>query len=421
MFDKGTIERLKRPIAAVAIAMAGLLATQAEADPAERVALILAPDGRGDVGWNDLAWLGTEVAKKEGLVEDVDLFTSSPSEILGLLTNLSAGGRYDLIISNSFRYTKSVVEVANQYPDQNFAQMDSRPKFEEGAAGANSVLAAVYDQEQMSALAGALAAFTVADKGGEHVGLVLGSEFAVLHDFEVGYKFGVKWAVEHMMANQADIWSASAFSATPAQERVLWTYTGTFGDPAKGRAAALLQVENGASVVYQVAGATGIGVLTGIGDYHTQNDIPFTEPPYAIGVDSAQEWINPSIIASGMKRQDNAVRDLIGLVADGTFRDTIAQTGGVYSMSLKNKGVQLSDEEIVNDFVTFAMENESLESDKAKTILAQYKELRAALPEWAWPAIAELQAAIESGDIVVPKPSADPQKWDITALREELG
>ena len=101
MFGKRFRVKLKSSIAGAAIAVMGLGATQVAADPAERVALILAPDGRRDGGWNDLAWLGSEVAKKEGLVEDVDLFTSSPSEILGLLTNLSAGGRYDLIISNS--------------------------------------------------------------------------------------------------------------------------------------------------------------------------------------------------------------------------------------------------------------------------------------------------------------------------------
>lgn len=400
---------------------AGLSVTGALADPAGRAALILSEDGLGDAGWNDLAWLGLKQAKEEGLVDDIDVFTSNPTEILGLFTSLASAGQHDLIISNDWNYSTALAQTANAFPNQNFAAMDSMPAFEDGDIGKDGTMTVLYSQEQVSALAGAAAAFAAIEKGGSKVGLVLGMEFSILHDFEVGFKFGVQWAADYMAANKADLYNASAFAATDPTERVLWTYTGTFADPAIGKSATTVQLEQGASVVYQVAGGTGIGVLTGVGDYHRDNNIPFTELPWSIGVDAAQEWIDPSVLVSAMKRQDRAARDLIEMVANGTFRDDIANNNGVMLMSLTNNGVKLSNPEILQESMEAAVAAGKLDQSKMDQILAEYTQLRASLSKESWSAISDLETKIMSGEIVVPKPSADPVKWDIQALREELG
>jgi len=198
-------------------------------------------------------------------------------------------------VSNSWSYVKSMAEVANKHPKQNFAQMDPRPGLQPGDPGHGSVLGLVFNQEQMSALAGALAAFVAAQHDAPHVGVVLGRAGAILHDFEVGYKWGVDWGVKWMQAHHPEVLKGKKLAATPVPNRVLWTYVGTFGDPAKGKAAARVQLEQGAAVIYQVAGGTGLGVLGAVEEYHKERGGDATRPPYAIGVDADQDWINPGV------------------------------------------------------------------------------------------------------------------------------
>jgi basic membrane protein A len=346
---------------------------------------------------------------------------SSDSEILSLLTSLASSGEYDLILSNSWSYVKAVGEVANQYPNQNFAQMDTRPDIKSGDPGDAAVLGLVFSQEKVSALAGALAAFVAAYHDFEHVGLVLGVEGSILHDFEIGYKWGVDWGLKWLQENKPELLRGKKIASVPRTERVLWTYTGTWGDPAKGKAATLIQIDQGAGIVYQVAGGTGLGVLSGVADYHKEKGITFTKPPFAIGVDADQDWINPYILASAMKRVDHAALEACRLVYTGEFRDTIKKNKGFLSMNLKNNGVGLSDEAILGDFLDFGREAGAIQQDKVPEIVSNYKKLREAHPDWIWETVKELEGLIKDGQVEVPSPFTDPQKYDIKALRKIYG
>ena len=412
---------LRSAVAAAALVTTIAAGLTVEATSDKKMAVILSPEGRGDLGWNDLAWRGAEMAKEKGYVGDYTLLVSSPTEILSLLTSLTESGKYDLILANSWAYVKSITEVANKHPKQNFAQMDTRPALGPGDPGNGSVLGLIFNQEQMSAMAGALAAFVAAQYDAPHVGVVLGREGAILHDFEVGYKWGVDWGVKWMQTNRPEVLRGKKFAATPATKRVLWTYVGTFGDPAKGKAAARVQLEQGAAVIYQVAGGTGLGVLGAVEDYHKERGGDATRPPYAIGVDADQDWINPYVIASGMKRVDLAVLEAARLVHEGKFRDTAKSVNGALAHTLVNGGVALSDEKILGEFLQFAIASRSIEPAKANAIVSAYKTLRSAQPAWFWPAVKELETKIKSGELIVPKPTADPAKFDIKKLREIYG
>jgi len=50
--------------------------------------------------------------------------------------------------------------------------------------------------------------------------------------------------------------------------------------------------------------------------------------------------------------------------------------------------------------------------------MPDYKTLRGAQPAWAWQALDQLAAAIKGGNIDIPRPSADPQKYDVKKLHE---
>jgi basic membrane protein A len=130
----------------------------------------------------------------------------------------------------------------------------------------------------------------------------------------MGYKWGVNWAVNWVEENYPDLAAQSKFVNTPKKERVLWTYTGTWSDPAKGREATEIQIRQGAVAVYAVAGSTGLGVLSYIDDHHKEQNIPVYRSPFAIGVDIAQDWMNPYIIASAMKKSRCGSGEAVKLV-----------------------------------------------------------------------------------------------------------
>ncbi len=79
-------------------------------------------------------------------------------------------------------------------------------------------------------------------------------EIPVLYKFEAGYRFGVKWAEDYYKQK----------TGKDVNIDVLYQYTGSFNDAAKGKAAAQAQLQQGAWVIYQVAGGTGLGVFDAV-------------------------------------------------------------------------------------------------------------------------------------------------------------
>jgi len=191
--------------------------------------------------------------------------------------------------------------------------------------------------------------------------------------------------------------------------KILYTYTGSFGDPAKGKQAAQAQLQQGAWVIYQVAGGTGLGVFEAVSDYLKANNKKMG-PPFAIGVDSAQDWIKPGvIIASMMKRVDVGVYNAVKQAEENKF------VGGVVELGLKEGGVKLSTIDDVK-----AMFNALPEDVKKKKLqelgfknedeLFQFLEqTRKQVPDWIWQAVDDLQKKIISGEIVIPKATTKDQ------------
>lgn len=385
------------------------------------VAVILGQDGRGDLGWNDLAWHGGNLAKEQGVVEDFTLFTTTENEALALTQDIASSGEYRIICSATSALARVIPEVASQYPDQNFAQLDITPEMTDDNPGKAGVMGLMFAQEQMSAQAGVLAAFLAAHHDFAKAGIVLGTEIAALFDFEIGYKWGVDWGVEWLRANKPDVLAGKKIEALAQNERVLWTYAGVWGDPAKGKAATEIQFQQGAGVVYQVAGGTGLGVLAAAEDAHKAAGTAIGQPPFAIGVDADQGWINPHVITSGMKRVDLAVLSAIQLAMEGKFRDAVASGNNQLWMTLANGGVGLANKDTLVAALDFARAAGALEEARVPEILANYDTLIAAQPEWIWPTLDQLGADIQAGTVEVPKPSADPVKWDIAAMRAIYG
>ncbi|MBX3086546.1 MAG: BMP family ABC transporter substrate-binding protein [Anaerolineae bacterium] len=280
----------------------------AHAQAAKRVALIIAQGGLGDRSYNDAAFAGLTKAASELGVEVTPIESADPvGEGEQLLRNAAEAG-FDLVITLEFSHFDPLARVAPDYPNTLFSIVNI-------VVDQPNVVSIMFDEHTGSYLAGALAAMVTTDKTVKYtnpanvVGVVGGVQSSGIDVFLDGYLQG-------------------ACSVSP-DINVLIAYSNGFGDPAKGKEIALAMNEQGADVVYQVAGGTGSGVI------EAAKDKGF----YAIGVDSDQDYLAPEhVLTSMLKRVDIAVYDLIDKLVKGEVKGgTVAQYG------LDVNGVGLSD------------------------------------------------------------------------------
>ena len=363
------------------------------------IAIVYDVGGRGDLSFNDMAYLGASKAAKDFNLDLTELQSNSEDDYVKNLETLASQKKYTIIIAVGFMMTDAVKQVAAEYPDQKFAIIDG---FDPDMP--DNVMMILFKENEGSALAGALAGLIAANDGKDKVGIVLGMEIPVLYKFEAGYRFGVKWAEDYYKQKTGNDVSID----------VLYQYTGTFNDAAKGKAAAQAQLQQGAWVIYQVAGGTGLGVFDAVADA-LKAEGKKMGPPFAIGVDSAQDWIKPGvIIASMMKRVDVGVYTAVKDAVEGNFK------GGVLELGLKEGGVGLSTvDDVMAMFNSLPEETQKQKLQdlgfNSKDELKQYLEqTRGQIPSWIWDAVDELKQKIISGEIKVPAPM---DKQGIEAVR----
>lgn len=337
--------------------------------------------GRGDLSFNDMAAMGGDKAVKTGLATQlVEVQSKSETDYLPNLRTLSRRGECMLIVGVGFLLTDAVLTVANEFPDQYFAIIDGF------IPDKKNVLSVLFEENQGSALVGALSAMLATAYKAPAVGMVLGVEIPVLWKFECGYKFGVHWTLTEKL------------KAPPDTVKVLTTYTGSFNDPARGKTATEVQLNQGAIVVYNVAGATGLGIFEAV-EARGRAENRTQGPPFALGVDADQDYIKPGfIVASMMKRVDVGVFTAARMVKEGTFQ------GGTLELGLEQEGVAVSKVEDLDQFLQLGIERGTVKPEEREQKIAQVKAMRAALPSAVFEAVAELEAAIKSKKVDVPKP-----------------
>ena len=276
-----------------------------------RPALVLDVGGLGDQSFNDSAYAGLQRAKKEFDVETEHLESSSPTDYVDNLTQLADSG-YNPVFAIGFLMTDAVNEVAPQYPDVNFAIVDSvvEPK---------NAASLVFREQEGTYLAGVVAGLMTQEKSeytnpdDKVVGFLGGQESDLIARFQAGYEAGVE-------------------SVCPDCE-VLVQYAGStpeaFTDPARGKEISLQQINQGADVIFHASGATGAGLF----EAATEQKI------FAIGVDADQAKSFPEspILTSVVKRVDNAVFQTIQEARDGSFPG-----GEVVEFGLDDKGISLA-------------------------------------------------------------------------------
>ena len=263
-----------------------------------KVGIVTDVGGVNDGSFNQSAWEGLQRAQKELGVEAKYLESKTDADYKPNIETF-VDEDYDLIICIGYALADALKAESASNPDVKFAIVDDA-----SLADVSNVTSLMFEQAQVSYLAGYVAGKTTKSNT---VGIVLGMATDMMNQFGYGYTAGV------LDAN--------------ANAKVLQANANNFADTAAGKTAANNMVTNGADVIFQVAGGTGLGVI----------DACKEAKIWAIGVDSDQSSIAPeTILTSAMKRVDNAVFDVTKELVEGNIK------GGVKTYSLADEGVDLA-------------------------------------------------------------------------------
>ena len=257
--------------------------------------------GLGDEGFNDLAWAGiTKAATELGGSGDVIESSEQAQYVPNLQQSVDAGA--NLTVGVGFLITDAIEEVAEANPDSNFvlidAVADSARGFDPGDPLPN-VQSVLYAEHEAAYLAGIIAGMTTqADK----LAYVGGIEIPPTVRFLSGFQQGV----------------ASVNSA--AEVTVSWV--GAFDDPTTGRELTSAAYDDGADIVFEVAG------LSGLGSYEEAKDRGAGH--WVLGTDTCKDQLAPdNYLTSATKDVAGSVFRAAQQVANGTFN------GGVAVLDLK--------------------------------------------------------------------------------------
>jgi basic membrane protein A len=276
----------------------------AESTPAAKkikVGLVTDIGGLNDRSFNQLANAGLEKAKSELGIEGRVLTSKANSDYVPNLSSL-AQQKYDLVIGVGFLMAEAMDTVASKFPNTKFAIIDVN------AAGLKSkptnVEGLVFKEQEAGYLAGYMAGLYAKDNNATTIGSVGGQKIPPVDHYIAGYQAGAK-------AANPDIKTVNGYSQD-------------FVDQAKCKELALNQIQQGAKVVFQVAGQCGLGVIDAAKEKSVQ----------AIGVDADQSYLGPQVMTSAMKNVDQAVFESIKGVQADTFKggaDTVfdVKSGGV--------------------------------------------------------------------------------------------
>lgn len=226
------------------------------------VALITSAAGANDKGYNESAIKGLEKAKKE---LGINYKVVESTDIPGSLTQLAEAG-YKVIFSLEYNFDALIKGVggnkaiAEQYPDTTFVIFNDNPNVNENGTVINkNVISVLFDVHEASFLAGALSAlvnenaktlfnaqdynFTSGDAG-RKIGFLGGTKSNGITVFGYGFAEGINYIAEQLNVKYT----------------YLSDYNAGFTDSAAGSTKANTYYQDGANIVYAVAGAVGDGV-----------------------------------------------------------------------------------------------------------------------------------------------------------------
>jgi basic membrane protein A and related proteins len=286
----------------------------------------------GDKSFFDSAQRGMDLIADEFdlEVDTVELGIDPANWETGLLDVMSDSDSYDILITGTWQMVGFLAAQAHNYPDKFYMFFDAPMPYDDAEVcvdGCSNVYSITYAQNEGSFLAGVYAA-AISESGIDGandsaiIGAVGGQQIPVIDDFIVGYEQG------------ACLVSADA--------QTIVQYAGSWNDPARGKEITLAMYEQGADIVFQVAGGTGVGVFEAAEE----------QEHFAIGVDSDQATIvaetDPDqaarILTSMMKNVDSSLLRAVTMHLDGEL-----EYGAAEALGIAEGGVGLAVNDIYDD------------------------------------------------------------------------
>lgn len=251
--------------------------------------------GLGDQGFNDLANAGIKKAAADigGSARAIE-----SSEQAQYVPNLqqAVADKASLIVGVGFLITDALVEVAQQNPSARFVSIDNVAADKSGKP-LDNVVSVTFKENEAGYLAGIIAGKTTKTN---KIGFAGGLEIPPVVRFLKGFQAGVKSVNPNATINVA--------------------YVGGFADAAKTKALAAGYYDAGADIVFEVAGAGGLGAYE-----EAKSRGPNR---WVIGTDTCKDQLAPqNYLTSATKDVAGAVERVAKSVADGTFKGGAEQLG----------------------------------------------------------------------------------------------
>ncbi len=271
-------------MAVLAAACAAIFTPAVAADKVWKVALVL-PGSINDQGFNSVAYQGLkEIEKNFGA--QIAFSENTPMANYERVIREFADDGNDIIICRGLEFMDLARKIAPDYPQQYFIVSDGHDM-----SGVN-VISVEPRTRDAAFLAGVLAGLTT--KSGK-VGGIMGFDYPLLVADMEAFRWGLR-------------------SVNPkAQLQVI--YLGTFDDVAKGKEAAIVEINAGCDVIYQIADTAALGIFEAGKDAHVK----------VFGYGSDQNHVSPETIfateiADPRYMLSDIVHDIIQHRFDGNAR-----------------------------------------------------------------------------------------------------
>ncbi|HLA43073.1 MAG TPA: BMP family ABC transporter substrate-binding protein [Aggregatilineales bacterium] len=288
--------------------------TEENQETKPRIGLVIDSGTENDRGFNQYSLEGARRAAEAGGIEFTYLTSQSTSDYEAHVESLVQEA-VDLVITIGFRMGDATSRAAQRHPEISFAIVDNAyfpgsgcPETVEDcyteAGGLSNVTSLMFAEDQVSYLAGTLAA-CMSETG--KIATVAGVEIPPVVRFVVGFETGAK-------------------NFNPDIE-TMHRYIPDFDDSATGGVVGQGFINDDADIIFGAGGNTGNGGILAAHDADLM----------AIGVDVDQYFsypeIAPSLLTSAAKNMDiaveNAVRDFLNGELQSGIRVATLENGGV--------------------------------------------------------------------------------------------
>jgi basic membrane protein A and related proteins len=278
--------------------------------------------GIDDKSFNETAYAGLERAESELGIEIAFLESQTPNDFTPNIEQFIAQ-ECDLIITVGFLLGDATATAAEANPDTKFAIVDV--DFFDTEKGEDitydNVKELTFATDQAAFQAGYLAA-GMTETG--TLGTYGGIPIPPVTIFMNGFDAGMKYYNEQKGANVELLgWDSKKQDGL---------FTGDFENEDKGRNTTESLLDDGADIILPVAGPVGGGTIAAVED-RGEGSIIWVDIDGCLTLPDSC----PLFLTSIEKHMDNAVFDTVQEALDGTF------TGGLYSGTLENDGVGISE------------------------------------------------------------------------------